>query len=40
MSKFTFWIMIGLWAVVFIYIFKTVAAQTNIPSLKSFAGAV
>ena len=40
MGKITFWFMVGLVAAIWIYAFKTVAAQTNIDGLKGFAQAL
>lgn len=40
MGKITFWFMVGLVATIWIYAFKTVAAQTNIGGLKDFAQAI
>lgn len=40
MNKISFWFMVVVAAIIGIYIFKFVAAQTNIPGLKTFAEAI
>jgi len=40
MQKFTFWVMVVAVAIGGIYVFKLVAAQSNIEGLKSFAEAI
>lgn len=37
MEKITFWLMVGVVSVLFIYGFKLVASQSNIDGLKKFA---
>lgn len=39
-SKLMFWFTIGLVAAVWIWLFKGIAASTNIPSLQKFAEAL
>ncbi len=39
-SKLTFWVMVGVAAIVSIYLFKTVAAKSNLPGLQTFAEAI
>lgn len=40
MSKITFWLMVGLVAVVAVWVTKFAAAQTNISGLRGFAQAL
>lgn len=40
MEKVTFWIMVGVAAIVMIYLFKTVAAMSNVQGLKDFASSI
>ncbi len=37
MNKLTFWIMVVVAAIIGIYVFKAVAAKSNIPGLQKFA---
>lgn len=37
MEKFTFWVMVAVVAIIGIFVFKYVAAASNIEGLKSFA---
>ena len=40
MDKIGFWLMVGVASVIFIYVFKLVASQTNSQGLKDFAQAI
>ena len=40
MDKLGFWFMVGLVATIWIYLFKMVAANTNVQGLKDFAGTI
>jgi hypothetical protein len=40
MEKLSFWFIVGIWAVLFIWAFKLVASQSNIDGLKTFAEAL
>lgn len=39
-SKLTFWLMVVIAAIVGIWLFKTVAAKSNLPGLQTFAEAI
>lgn len=39
-SKLTFWLMVVVAAIVGIWLFKMVAAKSNLPGLQSFAEAI
>jgi hypothetical protein len=40
MEKLKFWAMVGLTSMIFIYLAKGLAAQSNIPSLQKFTQAI
>jgi hypothetical protein len=40
MEKLTFWLMVVIAAIIGIWIFKFIAAQTNLPGLQQFAQAI
>lgn len=39
-GKIGFWLMVGIASVSFIYVFKLVAANSNVQGLKDFASAI
>lgn len=40
MDKLGFWFMVGAVAVIWIYLFKMIAANTNVQGLKDFAAVI
>lgn len=40
MSKITFWLMVMIASIIGIYVFKLIAARSNMPGLQSFAEAI
>ncbi len=40
MNKISFWLMVIIASIVGIYVFKLVAAKSNLPGLQSFAEAI
>jgi hypothetical protein len=40
MGKVTFWVMVAVAAIIGIYVFKLIAAASNVEGLKNFAGSI